>query len=104
MSKEILYPQIQGVTAGMALSRPAAALPRVGMGRKKEASPLDFDPSAKNRSVHEASLGALIDGSTGEIKTREAMGLDCSGPLDWIGRTTMLSGSGDARSNLVHRS
>jgi hypothetical protein len=33
------------------------------------------------KSLHEASLGPLIDGSTGEIKNRVAMGSDCSGPL-----------------------
>jgi hypothetical protein len=33
------------------------------------------------KSMHEASLGSLIDGSTGEIKTRVAMGSDCSGSL-----------------------
>jgi hypothetical protein len=33
------------------------------------------------RSVHEAFLWPLIDGSTGEIKTRVAVGSGCSGPL-----------------------
>jgi hypothetical protein len=39
------------------------------------------------RSVHEAFLWPLIDGSTGEIKTRVAVGSGCSGPLDKIGQS-----------------
>jgi hypothetical protein len=45
------------------------------------------------RSVHEAFLWPLIDGSTGEIKTRVAVGSGCSGPLDKIGRSRVDRGN-----------